>query len=106
MVVREVQQITSSQLIRVVLADDEETLRRISRRLLGLVPGLEVVGEAEAVELVHSLAPDIVLLDCDMPRVDGPSAAELILSRRPRTRILWHSGGASAEHTAQAAASG
>jgi CheY-like chemotaxis protein len=71
---------------------------------------LEVMGEAadgsEAVELVHSFAPDIVLLDCDMPRVDGPSAAELILSRRPRTRILLHSGGASAEHTAQAAALG
>jgi hypothetical protein len=54
MVVREAQQITSSKLIRVVLADDEEALRRISRRPLGLVPGLEVVGEAADVRILAS----------------------------------------------------
>ncbi len=89
-----------------MLADDDDALRR----LLGFVPGLEIVGEAadgsEAVELVHRLAPEIVLLDCDMPRVDGPSAAELILSRLPQTRILLHSGGASEQSQAQAAALG
>ena len=69
---------------------------------------MEVVGEAarggEAVELALSFAPEIVLLDCDMPRVDGPSAAELILSRLPQTRILLHGAGASQQTHAQATA--
>jgi CheY-like chemotaxis protein len=93
-----------------VLADDEEVLRRLLQRLLGLLPDVEIVGEAangsEAVELVQRLTPEIVLLDCDMPRVDGPSAAELILSRFPQTRILLHSGGATEQKQAQAAALG
>jgi CheY-like chemotaxis protein len=93
-----------------VLADDEESLRRLAERLLGLVPGLEIVGEAadgsEAVALALRLAPDIVLLDCTMPEVDGPAAAEVILSRLPQTRIILHSGGASERNRAQAAALG
>jgi chemotaxis response regulator CheB len=97
-------------MVRLVLADDEEAMRRVLRRLLEAVPGLEIVGEAadgrEAVELVHTSAPDILLLDCDMPHVDGPSAAELILSRGPQTRILLHSSGASDQKHAQAAALG
>jgi len=83
-------------------------MRRVLRRLLGVVPGLEVVDEAadggEAVKLALSFAPEIVLLDCDMPRVDGPSAAELILSRLPQTRILLHGAGASQQTHAQATA--
>ena len=89
------------------------TTRRLcppGRRLFGLVPGVEIVSEAadgsEAVELVHSLAPEIVLLDSEMPNLDGPAAAEVILSRRPQTRIVLHSGGASEQKRAQAAALG
>ena len=71
---------------------------------------MEIVGEAadgsEAVELALRLAPDIVLLDCTMPKVDGPAAAEVILSRLPQTRIILHSGGASEQNRAQAAALG
>ena len=47
-----------------------------------------------------------MLLDCTMPEVDGPAAAEVILSRLPQTRIILHSGGASEQNRAQAAALG
>ena len=64
----------ASRSIRVVFADDDAALRRVLRRLLEIVPQLEIVGEAadggEAVALVQSNDPDVVLLDVDMPRLD------------------------------------
>jgi CheY-like chemotaxis protein len=96
--------------VRVVLADDDEAQRVLLRRLLKLVPRLEVVGEArdgdEAVRLVQSTAPDLVLLDVDMPHLDGPSAAELIRSYHPEIRILIHSAAASPQKRQQAMALG
>lgn len=61
--------------LRVLIADDEAPARRKLRRLLEAMPSIEIVGEAangeEAVECVASLAPDVVLLDVQMPLLDG-----------------------------------
>jgi response regulator NasT len=70
---------------RVVIAEDEAIIRLDLRELLeGL--GYEVVGEAgrgdEAVDLVRSLRPDLVILDVKMPGLDGLSAARIISGER------------------------
>ncbi|GJG86199.1 DNA-binding response regulator [Gemmatimonadetes bacterium T265] len=61
--------------LRVLVADDEAPARRKLRRLLDEVPGVEVAGEAasgeEAVTQIAALAPDLVLLDVQMPVLDG-----------------------------------
>lgn len=62
-------------MIRVALVDDQTLVRRGIRGLLDLVPDIEVVGEAsdgeEALEAVPACAPDVLLLDIRMPRLDG-----------------------------------
>jgi CheY-like chemotaxis protein len=99
----------SRKSLGVLVADHEDMLRGLLRRLRELVPGVEVVGEAVdgyvAVELVQSTDPDLVLLDIEMPRLDG-LAAELIRSFRPQTRVLLHSSSVGEERQRQAAALG
>jgi two-component system LytT family response regulator len=62
-------------LMRVVVVDDEEPGRDVLRARLGLVPDIEIIGEAsdgiEAVELITSLRPDLVFLDIRMPGMSG-----------------------------------
>lgn len=67
-------------MIRVLLADDQAMIRAGFKLLLDNQPDLEVVGEAEtgaqAIELVRELAPDVVLMDVQMPDMDGIAATE------------------------------
>lgn len=66
--------------LRVMIVDDEELARQRIRRLLAREADVEVVGEAsdgiQAVESIHSLAPDLVFLDVQMPEVDGFAVLE------------------------------
>ncbi|WP_030849599.1 response regulator transcription factor [Streptomyces sp. NRRL F-4474] len=70
--------------LRIVLCDDERMVRTALRAILEAEADLEVVGEAatgaEAVPLVRSLAPDVVLMDVRMPEIDGIRATEQILA--------------------------
>jgi DNA-binding NarL/FixJ family response regulator len=65
-------------MIRILIADDQDLIRTGFRLFLGTVEGLEVVGEAQdghdAVRLTRELAPDVVLMDIRMPRMDGIEA--------------------------------
>jgi NarL family two-component system response regulator LiaR len=78
--------------IRVLVVDDHAVVREGLRTFLRLQDGIEVVGEAgdgaEAVSEVQRLAPDVVLMDLVMPRLDGVEAMERIRAERAQTRVI------------------
>ena len=79
-------------LIRLVLADDHDLVRSGIKALLGMVPGVQVEGEArngtELVALVDALVPDIAMTDIAMPGMDGIAAITDIHNRHPQVRLL------------------
>jgi DNA-binding NarL/FixJ family response regulator len=81
-----------SQPIRVLIADDQRVVREGLEMVLGLLPGVEVVGSAgdglEAVDLAASLHPDIVLMDLRMPRCDGVEATRVLREREPEIKVV------------------
>jgi DNA-binding NarL/FixJ family response regulator len=78
--------------IRVLIADDHGVIRDGLGRLISALPDMELVGTAgdgaEAVDRVHELEPDVVLMDLDMPKVDGIEATRRVLADRPGTAVL------------------
>jgi DNA-binding NarL/FixJ family response regulator len=76
----------------VVLADDQRVVREGLATLLGLLPGIEVVGTAsdgeEAVQLVERLRPEVVLMDIRMPRCDGVEATRRLRERSSPTQVI------------------
>jgi DNA-binding NarL/FixJ family response regulator len=81
-----------SQPIRVLIADDQRVVREGLEMVLGLLPGVEVVGSAgdglEAVDLAARLHPDIVLMDLRMPRCDGVEATRVLREREPEIKVV------------------
>ena len=78
--------------VRVLVVDDQRLIRDGIASLLGLQPGIAVVGTAangrEAVDRAVTLDPDVVLMDVRMPEVDGIAALELLRRRLPRCRVV------------------
>lgn len=86
----------ASQAIRILLVDDHAVMRAGTRRFLEDERDFLVVGEAsdgdEALELAETVEVDVVLLDINLPRVDGVKTARLLRQRRPAWRILILTG--------------
>ncbi len=78
--------------IRVVLADDHVIMRQGLRVLLDKQPGMKVVGEAKdgsaAITLAEELSPDVVVMDVNMPDVDGISATQKIGEVAPDAKVV------------------
>ncbi|MBE3596908.1 MAG: response regulator transcription factor [Hydrogenibacillus sp.] len=78
--------------IRIVIADDHALFREGLKRILELEEDIEVIGEAgdgeEALRLVEALDPDVVLMDINMPRLNGAEATQAIHQRNPDAKII------------------
>jgi DNA-binding NarL/FixJ family response regulator len=81
-----------SDKISVLLVDDHALVRRGFRRILDDDETLEVVGEAsngaEAVQLAEQLHPQVIVMDCQLPELNGVAATRIILRSHPETTIL------------------
>jgi DNA-binding NarL/FixJ family response regulator len=78
--------------ISVLLVDDHSLVRRGFRRILEDEPDITVAGEAgdgaEAVRLARELQPQVVVMDCAMPKMNGLEATRKILEKQPQTLVL------------------
>ena len=88
---------------RILLVDDHQMIREGLRALLSGVPELEVVAEAEngheAIAQCRELLPNLILMDLNMPLLDGVSAVSMIRKRWPEIRVLALTSNVS-EHNA------
>ena len=96
--------------IRVLIVDDQEPFREASRLVVELTDGFDVVGEAETgeggVDMARELKPDLVLMDVNLPGIDGTEATRRILAELPQTIVFLVSTYEPAEYEPKAAECG
>ncbi len=82
----------TQNMTRVVLAEDNEIVRKGIKQFLNKAADIQVIGEArdgiEALELVDQLLPDLLLLDVELPRLNGIGVAQKLKKSGNKTRVL------------------
>jgi DNA-binding NarL/FixJ family response regulator len=85
-------EVVGQPLVTVLVVDDQPPFRRAARSVVGLTPGFEMVGEAETgeegIDRVEALAPDLVLMDINLPGMNGVEAARRIVEAHPEVTVL------------------
>ena len=78
--------------VRVLIVDDQEPFRLAARMVVDATDGFEVVGEAEtgedSVEMARDLTPDLVLMDVNLPGINGLDATRQILSHQADSVVV------------------
>ena len=95
---------------RVLLVDDQPLFLEALAAMLLAAPELEVAGRAgdgvEAIDVARAVRPDVVLMDVDMPRMDGIEATRRIVGEFPEAAVIMVTGSALAEDEERARAAG
>lgn len=78
--------------VRVLIVDDQEPFRSVAREVVEAAGDFEVVGEAatgeESVDLARALHPDLVLMDVNLPGIDGTEATRRILAEATASKVV------------------
>ena len=79
-------------MIRILIVDDQKSVRENIKLMLSAEPQLEIVGTADngykGMEMAEALNPDIILMDLEMPKLDGLTATKLISQKNPALNII------------------
>ncbi|MEW5899638.1 MAG: response regulator, partial [Bacillota bacterium] len=101
---------SSLEAVKVLIADDIAGTREDIKRLLYFEEDIKVVGEAadgeEALQLTETLKPDVILMDINMPRMDGIQAAEAVSTQYPEVAVVIISIQGEQEYLRKAMAAG
>lgn len=96
--------------VRVLIVDDQAPFRSAARMVVELTDGFEVVAEAEtgeeAVEMALALEPDLVLMDLNLPGIDGLEATRQILASASSIRVVMLSTYEASEYGPRATEAG
>jgi DNA-binding NarL/FixJ family response regulator len=78
--------------VRVLIVDDQEPFRSAARLVVSLTNGFEVTGEAatgeSAVTMAKELSPDLILMDINLPGIDGLEATRQIVRAQPSAKVI------------------
>jgi DNA-binding NarL/FixJ family response regulator len=104
------QMMVAADVVSVLIVDDQLPFRLAARAVLQRTEGFELIGEAadgdEAVELAAELRPRLILMDINMPRLNGIEATRQILEQQPETTVFLCSTYQRTDLPPEAASSG